>query len=72
VLVLYKLFSAFYGAEGIENVEAGSTFRSHAFGRDYGLEILTGRLKGLLARAIVVINESGKIMCTQPVHGKAQ
>jgi len=32
----------------------------------------TGRMKGLLARAIVVIDESGKIMCTEPVHGKAQ
>ena len=30
------------------------------------------RLKGLLARAIVVIDESGRIMCTEPVHGKAQ
>lgn len=57
----------FCGAEGIKNVDTGSTFRSPAFGKDYGVEITTNPLKGLLARAIVVIDESGKVMHTQLV-----
>lgn len=56
----------FCGAEGIEDVETGSTFRS-SFGTDYGVEIKTGILRGLLSRAIVVIDESGKVIYTQQV-----
>jgi len=57
----------FCGAEGIKNVETGSTFRSPSFGKDYGVEITTGALKGLLSRAIVVIDESGKIIHTEQI-----
>lgn len=57
----------FCGAEGIENVETASTFRSLSFGEDYGVTITTGVLKGLLSRAIVVIDESGKIIYTEQV-----
>lgn len=56
----------FCGAEGIEDVETGSTFRS-SFGTDYGVEIKTGILRGLLSRAIVVIDESGKVIYTQQI-----
>ena len=57
----------FCGAEGLENVETGSTFRSESFGKDYGVEITTSALKGLLSRAIVVIDESGKVVHTEQV-----
>ena len=57
----------FCGAEGIENVESASVFRSPSFGKDYGLVITTGVLKGLLSRAIVVIDGSGKVLHTQQV-----
>ena len=57
----------FCGAEGIENVESASVFRSPSFGKDYGVEITTGVLKGLLSRAIVVIDGSGKVLHTQQV-----
>jgi len=57
----------FCGAEGIKNVSTGSTFRFHSFGKDYGVEITTGALKGLLSRAIVVIDESGKVLHTEQV-----
>ncbi|MDM8535197.1 thiol peroxidase [Desulfobacterales bacterium HSG17] len=57
----------FCGAEGIENVDTGSTFRSSIFGQDYGVEITTGVLRGLLSRAIIVIDESGKIIHTEQV-----
>jgi thiol peroxidase len=57
----------FCGAEGIDDVDTGSTFRSPSFGKDYGVEITTKPLKGLLARAIVVIDEAGKVVYTQQV-----
>lgn len=50
-------------ANDIENVATASAFRS-AFGKDYGLELLDGPLRGLFARAIVVIDENGKIKGT--------
>ncbi len=57
----------FCGAEGIENVETGSDFRSPSFGQDYGVTIKTGILKGLLSRAVVIIDESGKVIHTEQV-----
>ncbi|MCM8531438.1 MAG: thiol peroxidase [Lentisphaeraceae bacterium] len=59
-------FKRFCGAEGIENVESASTFRS-SFGKDYGVEITTGPLTGLLSRSVVVIDESGKVVYTEQV-----
>ena len=64
--------SRFCGAEGIENVETASVYRSPEFGRDYGIYMAEGRLGGLLARAIVVINESGKVIHTELVPEIAQ
>lgn len=59
--------SRFCGAEGIQSVATASTFRNPEFGKDYGLTITTGPLKGLLARAVVVIDEHGKVLHTQLV-----
>ncbi|MFT7312018.1 MAG: thiol peroxidase [Paraglaciecola sp.] len=56
----------FCGAEGIENVETGSSFRG-TFGVDYGVSFVDGPLKGLLSRAIVVIDDNGKVLYTQQV-----
>ncbi|OFC69413.1 thiol peroxidase [Alteromonas confluentis] len=56
----------FCGAEGVENVETGSTFRSD-FGKAYGVEFTTGPLTGLLSRSVVVIDEEGKVAYTQQV-----
>ena len=56
----------FCGAENIDNVETGSVFRS-SFGKDYGVEMKSGPLRGILSRAIVVIDESGKVIYTQQV-----
>ncbi len=64
--------SRFCGAEGIENVETASVYRSPEFGRDYGIYMAEGRLAGLLARAIVVIDESGKVIHTELVPEIAQ
>jgi thiol peroxidase len=58
----------FCGAEGIEQVVVASGFRDGgAFGKDYGVQIVDGGFQGLYARAIVVINESGKVVHTELV-----
>ena len=52
----------FCGAEGLDRVEPVSDFRTGKFGRDYGVRIEEGPLRGLLARAVVIINEAGKVI----------
>jgi thiol peroxidase len=56
----------FCGAEGIENVEAASTFRSD-FGESFGVELKSGPMRGLLARSVVVLDEQGKVTYTELV-----
>lgn len=56
----------FCGAEGIENVTMGSSFRS-TFGRDYGVALAEGSWAGLLARAVVVMDEHGTVLHSQLV-----
>ncbi|TBR43434.1 thiol peroxidase [Marinomonas agarivorans] len=56
----------FCGAEGIDNVATGSSFRS-TFGDDYGVAFSSGPLTGLLSRALVVIDENGQVIFTQQV-----
>lgn len=56
----------FCGAEGIENVKVGSTFRS-TFGTDYGVTLTSGPLTGLLSRAVVVVDETGKVLHAEQV-----
>lgn len=63
--------SRFCGAEGIKNVITASAFRS-VFGDHYGVTIADGPLAGLLSRAVVVINESGKVIYTEQVPEIAQ
>lgn len=62
----------FCGAEGIEGVSAVSELRTRDFGNDYGLRIVDGPLAGLLSRAVIVIDESGKIIYTEQVPEIAQ
>src|SRR5690554_4903326 len=58
--------SQFCAAEGIENVEMLSDFRSN-LGEDYGVQMTEGPLKGLLSRAIIVVNPEGKVTYTEQV-----
>ncbi|MCE5206075.1 MAG: thiol peroxidase [Porphyromonadaceae bacterium] len=62
----------FCSAEGIENVITLSTFRSNDFGKNYGLLMTSGPLKGLLARSVVVIDSTGKVIYTELVSEIAQ
>ncbi len=57
----------FCGAEGIENVESLSSFRSAAFGEAYGTTLLDAPLNGLHSRAIVVLDGEGTVVHTEHV-----
>jgi len=57
----------FCEADGLKNVIPASVFRAPEFGKNYGQTIATGPLAGLLARAVVVIDEEGKVKYTEQV-----
>ncbi len=60
-------FGRFCGAEGLDNIKTASTFRSPEFLADYGVKVADGPLAGLCTRAVVVIDESGKVLYTELV-----
>jgi thiol peroxidase len=62
----------FCSSEGLDKVTNASVFRSPSFGKDYGVEITDGPLTGLLARAVVVVDASGKVIYTELVPEIAQ
>ncbi|WP_114921777.1 thiol peroxidase [Neisseria elongata] len=51
----------FCGAEGLDSVVSLSTFRSN-FARDYGVAVESSPLRGLTARAVVVLDENDKVL----------
>lgn len=57
----------FADSEGIENVYNLSDFRDGSFGKNYGVEITTGPLTSLLSRAVLVLNEEGKVIYSEQV-----
>lgn len=57
----------FCGAEGIENVIPLSTFRDHDFGNQYGVAMTTGPLRGLMARAVVIVDSEGMVKYSELV-----
>ena len=59
--------SRFCAAEGIENAVTLSDYVSGKFGRKYGVTIKTGPMKGLLSRAVVVVDENGIVTYTEQV-----
>ena len=59
--------SRFCGAEGIDNVATGSTFRNSEFLDDYGVGLSGSPLAGLCARAVVVIGADGTVLHSQLV-----
>ena len=62
----------FCGAEGLDNVVPASTFRNTDFGQAYGVTLVDGPLKGLLARAVVVVDGAGTVVHTELVPEIAQ
>lgn len=57
----------FCTTEDIENVEVLSAFRNTSFGEDYGVALTDGPLAGLFARAVVVLDETGKVVYSELV-----
>ena len=57
----------FCGAEGLDNVQTLSSFRSATFRKDYGVAIEGGPLGGLAARAVVVLDETNQVLHSQIV-----
>lgn len=56
----------FCAAEGLNNVETLSDFRS-SFGDDYEVTIADSPMKGLLSRAVIVTDENNKVVYTEQV-----
>jgi thioredoxin-dependent peroxiredoxin len=57
----------FCGAEGLNNVVTLSTFRGRDFHGKYGVDIADGALKGLTARAVVVLDENDSVLHSELV-----
>ena len=59
--------AGFCAAEGIENVVMLSDFKTHQFGKDYGLDMLGGKFDGLLSRVVIVLDENRTVKYTEQV-----
>ena len=57
----------FCSTEGLSNVVTLSTFRGRDFHGKYGVDITDSVLKGLTARAVVVLDENNKVIHSQLV-----
>lgn len=57
----------FCETEGLANVVSLSTMRGREFLKNYGVEIASGPLVGLTARAVVVLDENDKVIHAQLV-----
>lgn len=56
----------FCAAEGLDNIDTLSDFRG-SFGEDFGVTIIDSPLQGLLSRAVVIVDENGKVVYTEQV-----
>ncbi len=57
----------FRSSEGLTEIVTLSMMRSRDFARDYGVLITSGPLAGICARAVVVLDESDKVVHTELV-----
>jgi len=57
----------FCETEGLENVVTLSTMRNPGFMRQYGVEIASGPLAGVTARAVVVLDADDRVIHSQLV-----
>jgi thioredoxin-dependent peroxiredoxin len=64
--------SRFCAAEGLQNVVTLSTLRGREFLKNYGVEITSGPLAGLAARAVIVLDEKDTVIHAQLVPEIAQ
>lgn len=64
--------SRFCAAEGLKNVVTASEYKDSNFSDAYGVRMVDGPLAGLLSRAIVVIDPTGRVTYTEQVPEIAQ
>jgi thiol peroxidase len=57
----------FCATENLNSIVPVSTFRHSEFGKNYGIALTSGPLAGLLSRAVVILDEKGKVIYTQLV-----
>lgn len=62
----------FCGDEDLENVQTLSTMRAPVFAKNYGVELVDGPLRGLTARAVVVLDENNTVLYSELVPEIAQ
>ena len=62
----------FCETEGVANIVSGSDFRSSEFIQKYNTEILDGPLKGLSARAVIVVDKNNIVRYTELVSEIAE
>ena len=57
----------FCKAEGLSNVISLSQMRNRNFGKDWGVEMTTGPLAGILSRAVVVLDANDTVVYAEQV-----
>ena len=65
-------FSRFCAAEGLNNIETLSDFKTGQFGKDSGVTMADTPFSELLSRDVVVINKDGNVVYTEQVPEIAQ
>jgi len=59
--------SRFCTTEGLKNVISLSELRDDSFSKAYGVKIVDGPLAGVLSRAVVVLDTTGKVVYAEQV-----
>jgi thiol peroxidase len=59
--------SRFCGAEGLDDVISLSDYKNDLFDQAYGIKMIDGPLEGLHSRAVVVLDEKGKVIHVEQV-----
>lgn len=59
--------SRFCAAEGLENVETLSDFKTGSFGKAYGVDMTEGPMETLHSRAVVVLDVNGNVTYTEHI-----
>lgn len=59
--------SRFCSAENIKNVKILSAFRNQDFAKQLGIDIIDSPIRGLLARAVIVLNSKREVIYTELV-----
>ena len=59
--------SRYFGKGKIENISPLSGMRNRNFAKDYGVLIQDGPMAGVMARAVIVLDENDKVLYTQLV-----